>query len=160
MTIWKIVRFSFFCEFYTTRVNRQLCQHNTILFLIFVIHTWFHIRLGLVVEEMMEEKRKEKEENNAGQDWVRIAGVTDRYWRWATIIGFKKYNPDPRLGRSGLLKSQTGVERGRGATLYDDEVEIIELCPNKIAQVPLLLLPLDLPCQHQHVSIGSYSILY
>ena len=33
----------------------------------------------MVVEEMMEEKRKEKEENNAGQDWVRIAGVTDRY---------------------------------------------------------------------------------
>ena len=33
-----------------------------------------HIRLGLVAEEMIEEKRKEKEANNAGQDWIRIAG--------------------------------------------------------------------------------------
>ena len=31
-----------------------------------------------MVEDMVEEKRKEKEENNVGQDWVRIAGVTDR----------------------------------------------------------------------------------
>ena len=37
----------------------------------------FH-RLGLVVDDLVEEKRKEKEEKVAGQDWVRIAGVTDR----------------------------------------------------------------------------------
>ena len=46
-----------------------------------------HIRLGLVAEEMIEEKRKEKEANNAGQDWIRIAGVTDRYLRWPIIKG-------------------------------------------------------------------------
>ena len=33
---------------------------------------------------MIEEKRKEKEANNAGQDWIRIAGVTDR---WPIIKG-------------------------------------------------------------------------
>ena len=41
---------------------------------------YLHIchRLGLVVDDLVEEKRKEKEEKVAGQDWVRIAGVTDR----------------------------------------------------------------------------------
>ena len=55
-------------------------QTDPILFRIYIFDAQLHIciRLGLVVEEMVEEKRKEKEVNNVGQDWVRIAGVTDR----------------------------------------------------------------------------------
>ena len=84
----------------------------------------------------MEEKRKEKEENNAGQDWVRIAGVTDRYW----------------LGLLEALNLRVvGVPHFITITGADDEVQI--------AQVPLLLLPLDLACQHQHVRREPYSIV-
>ena len=43
-----------------------------------MIHLHVCHRLVLVGDDLVEEKRKEKKEKVAGQDWVRIAGVTDR----------------------------------------------------------------------------------
>ena len=33
----------------------------------------------MVVDDMVKEKRKEKVENISGQEWIKIAQVTDRY---------------------------------------------------------------------------------
>ena len=43
-----------------------------------MIHLHVCHRLVLVVDDLVEEKRKEKEEKVASQDWVKIAGITDR----------------------------------------------------------------------------------
>ena len=49
---------------------------------------------------------------------------------------------------SGLQESQIGVDDGDG----DGEFGII------YAQVSFLLLPVDIPCKHQHVSLAKKTI--
>ena len=75
--IWSdLISLSLFIHAMFMTVKSMYIVHCTVC-VILSIRIW--ARLEMVVDDMVKEKQKEKVENISGQEWIKIAQVTDRY---------------------------------------------------------------------------------